>query len=104
MKRIEQTKDNMAEIYQKVIYPCFGCAAMVELQMQSMEFLKQELVKEVSNKELSKVLSYEMDRVIKSMKVVSDTLNTTMGEALMGLAPMDFIAEFQNKKLGGERI
>lgn len=104
MKRIEQTKDNMAEIYQKVICPGFGCAAMVELQMQSMEFLKQELVKEVSNKELSKVLSYEMDRVIKSMKVVSDTLNTTMGEALMGLAPMDFIAEFQNKKLGGERI
>lgn len=91
----------MVEIYQKVIYPGLGCAAMVELQMQSLEVLKKGLVEQVENKELRRVLAYEIDKITKSMKMVKDTMNQTMGEALIGFAPMEFVADMKNIKIGG---
>lgn len=101
MRKIEQTKSDMVEIYQKVIYPGLGCAAMVELQMQSLEVLKKELVEQVENKELRRVLAYEIDKITKSMKMVKDTMNQTMGEALIGFAPMEFVEDMKNIKIGG---
>lgn len=101
MRKIEQTKSDMVEIYQKVIYPGLGCAAMVELQMQSLEVLKKGLVEQVENKELRKILAYEIDKITKSMKMVKDTMNQTMGEALIGFAPMEFVADMKNIKIGG---
>lgn len=101
MRKIEQTKSDMVEIYQKVIYPGLGCAAMVELQMQSLEVLKKGLVEQVENKELRRVLAYEIDKITKSMKMVKDTMNQTMGEALIGFAPMEFVADMKNIKIGG---
>jgi len=97
MRKIEQTANDMVEIYQKVIYPGLGCAAMVELQVQSLEILRDGLMSESPNKELNKVLIHETNRVIKNLSIVKDTLNMTMEEALIGFAPVDFMAELQTK-------
>lgn len=102
MRKIEQTKENMTEIYQKLIYPGFSCAAMVDVQIQKIEALRDSLTTEGSNKELNRVMTYELNKVIKDLKTVRDIMNTTMGDALIGFAPAEFVVELQNKIIGGE--
>ena len=93
MRKIEQSKSDMAEIYSQVIYPGFGCATMIKLQIDKLEGLKNCMSKEGSNKELNKVLVYDIDKVIKGLQAVEQTLDKTMGEALIGLAPNEFLKE-----------
>lgn len=97
MRKIEQKKEDMQEIYSKVIYPGMSYAALIELESLKLDALKSSVVANVSNKELNVVFSAEINRIVKELKQVSEALTKNMGDALISFAPMEFIREIQKK-------
>ena len=95
MKKIEQTKENMCEIYKEIIYPGFGCAAVLDMEIKKLEILRDSIVKESANKSLNRVLAHGLDSVIKEIEQVINSLEGTMETAIMSFAPMEFVVEMQ---------